>query len=130
MMRELIFQAIITDATLNGLGITDDSSFAVDVDTPSQRPFLQLRWGRNDEGLDSVTRRNLVIWVHDQPGDYTEIDAIILRLRALIPALVAQPNVNGWLVGAEWAGDSEDLVDDGHRTIARNTSFVLIGSGQ
>lgn len=129
-MRTRLYQAIIADATLNGLGITDSSSFAVDVDTPSNRPFLQLRWGRNDEGLDSVTRRNLVIWVHDQPGDYTKIDSIILRLRALIPGLVAQPSANGWLMGAEWAGDSEDLVDDGHRTIARNTSFVLVGSGQ
>lgn len=129
-MRSLIFQAIVNDATLMGMGITEDGSFAVDMDTPQARPFLQLRWGRNDEGLDVVTRRNLVIWVHDQPGDYGRIDSIISRLRALILSLAAQPNVDGWLMGAEWAGDSEDLTDDGHRTIARNTSFVLVGSGQ
>lgn len=129
-MRSLVFQAIVNDTTLNGLGITDDSSFAVDVDTPQNRPFLQIRWGRNDEGLDVVTRRNVVIWVHDEPGDYARIDTIILRLREFLPSLIGQTNGLGWVVGVEWAGDSEDLSDDGHKTITRNTSFVLVGSGQ
>ena len=129
-MRTLIYQAIITDPTLISYGINGNDSFAVDVDTPQTRPFLQLRWGRNDEGLDISTRRTLVIWVHDKPGDYTRIDAIIFRLRSLIPSLVPSQDVNGWLQGVEWTGDSEDLTDDGHRTIARNTGFVLVGSGQ
>lgn len=130
-MRALILQAIIGDSALNALGIVDDSSFAVDVDTPQERPFLQLRWGRSDVGLDVVTRRNLVVWVHDQPGDYSKIDMILVRLRALLPTLVSLSNeTGGWLVDVEWLGDSEDLTDDGHRTIARNASFLLVGSGQ
>ena len=129
-MRSLVFQTIVSDPTLNGFGITGATSFAVDVDTPQGRPFLQCRWGRNDEGLDVVTRRNLVVWVHDAPGDYAKIDSIILRLRELLPTLINQSNGLGWVVGVEWAGDSEDLADDGHRTITRNTSFVLVGSGQ
>jgi hypothetical protein len=129
-VRTLIYQAIINDPTLIGLGITGPSTFAIDVDTPAGRPFLQLRWGLNEIGLDVSTRRSLVIWVHDQPGDYTNIDNIILRLRTLIPSLVPSPDSNGWLQGVVWTGDSEDLVDDGHRTIARNTGFVLVGSGQ
>src|SRR3954468_11104784 len=54
-MRALVRSAIIADPTLNGLGITGSSSFAVDVDTPQVRPFLQLRWGTNVPGLDTVT---------------------------------------------------------------------------
>lgn len=129
-MRALIFQAIITDPTLNTLGITDESSVAIDVDTPQTRPFLQLRWGRNNVGLDVVTRRDLVIWVHDEPADYGRIDSIILRLRALLPSLEGSNNGQGHLMAAEWTGDSEDLADDGHGTIARTTSFSLVGSGQ
>ena len=131
-MRALIFQAIVNDPTLNFLGITNSSSFAVDVDTPTQRPFLQLRWGRNESALSKteIGRRTLTIWVHDQPGDYTLIDTIILQLRTLLPTLEGQSNGLGHLVAVEWTGDSEDLVDDGHRTIARNTSFSLVGSGQ
>lgn len=129
-MRALIMQAIITDPTLNGLGIADANSLAVDVDTPEDRPFLQLRWGRNGVGLDVVTRRDLVIWVHDEPGDYGRIDSIILRLRALLPGLEGTSNGLGHLMVAEWTGDSEDLADDGHRTITRTTSFSLVGTGQ
>lgn len=130
-MRTLVRGAILADPTLNGLGIDGDNCFAVDVDTPQERPFLQLRWGRNDVGLDVVTRRNLVIWVHDQPGDYSaRIDPILYRLRFLIPSLVGQSDGTSYMQGAEWTGDSEDLADDGHRTITRNTSFSLVGSGQ
>lgn len=129
-MRALVMQAIVTDVTLNGLGIVDANSFAVDVDTPPTRPFLQVRWGRNNVGLDIVSRRDLTIWVHDEPGDYGRIDSIILRLRALLPVLEGSSNGLGHLMAAEWTGDSEDLTDDGHGTIARTTSFSLVGSGQ
>jgi hypothetical protein len=125
-------QAIIADAGMNALGIDSTNAFAVDVDTPDTRPFLQLRWGRNDVALSQteIGRRTLTIWVHDQPGDYGVIDSIVLRLRALLPTLVGQNNGLGYLIAVEWSGDSEDLADDGHRTIARNSSFVLVGSGQ
>jgi hypothetical protein len=130
-MRALVRTAILADSELQGYGIVGDGVFAVDVDTPPQRPFLQLRWGRNDPGLDRVTRRNLVIWVHDKPGDYTvKIDPIILRLRTLLAGLEGMSNGLGHVVAVEWTGDSEDLADDGHRTIARTTSFLLVGSGQ
>lgn len=129
-MRALIFQALVNDPTLNGLGITSASSFAVDVDTPQSRPFLQLRWGRNDVGLSVVTKRTLVVWAHDEPGDYSTIDAILTRVKSLLPTLVGESNGMGHLVDVEWTGDSEDLADDGHRTITRTTSFVLVGSGQ
>ncbi len=125
-MRTTLFQAIIADATLIGLGIASENSFAGDVDTPEYRPFLQLRWGRNDIGLDVVTRRTLNIWVHDEGGDYGRIDSIIFRLRLLLPSLEGTSNI----MAAEWTGDSEDLIDDGHKTIARYTSFSLVGSGQ
>lgn len=129
-MRALIYSELIADPILNILGITDSGTFAVDVDTPAARPFIQLRWGRNDEGLDVVTRRTLTIWVHSEPGDYERIDLIIFRIRQLLPTLEARSNGLGHLVGVEWTGDSEDLSDDGHKTITRWTSFVLVGSGQ
>jgi|SRR6185295_19206289 len=131
-MRELILQAVVNDPTINLLGITDENAFAVDVDTPEQRPFLQARWGANEVALSKteVGRRTLTLWVHDEPGDYGRIDTIIFRLRSLIPTLEGESNGLGHLIAAEWSGDSEDLSDDGHRTIARWTSFSLVGTGQ
>ena len=131
-MRTLIYQALVSDAVLNSLGITSSSSFAIEVDTPQTRPFLQIRWGQNQIGLKNtpVTRRTITIWAHDEPGDYSTIDAILVRVKALLPMLEGQSNESGHLVSAEWTGDSEDLADDGHGTITRNASFVLVGSGQ
>jgi hypothetical protein len=129
-MRELVRAAIIGDSTLNLLGIDGTNAFAVDVDTPQTRPFLQLRWGRTDQGIGPVNTRTLVIWAHDQPGDYAVIDSILMRLRGLLLGLVGESNGPGWLVDATWIGDSEDLADDGHGTITRNASFTLVGSGQ
>lgn len=131
-MRALIFQALVADPVLNGLGINSASSFAIDVDTPQTRPFLQIRWGQNQIGLKNtaVSRRTITVWAHDEPGDYSTIDAILARVKALLPTLDGQSNGSGHLVSAEWTGDSEDLADDGHGTITRNASFTLVGSGQ
>jgi hypothetical protein len=127
-MRALIRNAIATDPTLMGLGVALSNVLSGDVDTPQGRPFINLRWGTTSEGLAHVTRRNLTIWVHDRPGDYdAKIDPIIRRLRVILPGLEGVAHPYG---SVEWAGDSEDLVDDGHGTIARTTSYSLVGSGQ
>lgn len=130
-MRALVRSAIVADPVLTGLGVIPAGVFAGDVDTPRERPFLQLRWGRTDSGLATVNRRGLVIWVHDEPNDYTVlIDPICIRLRSVLAALVGQSNGLGHVVDVQWLGDSEDLVDDGHGTITRTASFSLVGSGQ
>jgi hypothetical protein len=129
-VRALIRSAIIGDATMNGLGIVGANAFAVDVDTPQTRPFLQLRWGVVTPGIAVVNRRFLVVWCHDKPGDYSRIDQMLLRLRALLPTIVGISDSSGSVVDIEWTGDSEDLSDDGHGTIARTASFTVVGSGQ
>jgi hypothetical protein len=129
-MRTILRSAILADAELNAEGIVSDRFFAVDVDTPQGRPFMQLRWGSNSGGLDVVTRRFLVIWVHDEPGDYSRIDRIIQRLRVLLSSLAGTSIESQSILAIEWTGDSEDLTDDGHQTIARNASFTIVGSGQ
>lgn len=131
MMRALVRSAITSDATLIGLGVVASGVLSGDVDTPSERPFLNLRWGGVDPGLSTVNRGTLTIWVHDNKGDYeTRINPILLRLRELLLSLVGVQHTTGWLTAVEWNGDSEDFVDDGHGTITRNVSFTLIGSGQ
>lgn len=131
-MRALIYSTLVNDSVLNAAGINDASAFAVDVDTPQTRPFLQIRWGRTEIGLRRtvVSRRTLVVWIHDQPGDYSVIDAILTRVKDLLLTLEGQSNGSGHVIAVEWTGDSEDLADDGHGTITRNTSFELVGSGQ
>lgn len=130
-MRSLIRSTILADASLVSLGVVSAGVLAGDVDTPQSRPFLNLRWSGTTPGLDTVVKRDLVIWVHDQPGDYeAKVDPIIRRLRTLLPSLAGVVHPYGYLTVVEWNGDSEDLVDDGHGTIARTTTFTIVGSGQ
>ena len=130
-MRALVRSTLTADATLAGLGVVAAGVLAGDVDTPAERPFLNLRWGGVDPGLSTVNKGTLTIWVHDEPGDYeARVNPILLRVRALLLELVGEQHPTGWVVVVEWNGDSEDLVDDGHGTIARNASFTLVGSGQ
>lgn len=129
-MRILIRQAIANDATIASLGVVPEMVQAGDMDTPSGRPFINLRWSVTTPGLATVDYRDLTVWVHDEPGDYDRIDRIIRRIRSILADKVGVAHSYGYLVVVEWNGDSEDLVDDGHGTITRTTSFRIVGSGQ
>ena len=130
-MRALIRLALVNDATLQSLGVTAAGVVMGEVDSIEERPFLNLRWGATLPGLDVVSRRTLDIWVHDQGTDYeAKVDPIIRRIHTILAGLEATPHTSGYLVKAEWTGDSGDLADDGHGTITRTTSYSLVGTGQ
>lgn len=130
--RSWVRSIITADATLLGLGVVAAGVLAGDVDTPRDRPFINIRWGVTTPGVGGVDRRSVVVWVHDKPGDYTRIDTILKRIKFL---LAAQPTAGtadmggGYAVGLQWLTDSDDLVDDGHGTITRTTTHLLVGSG-
>lgn len=133
-MRDIILAALLGDATLVGLGVSDGAVLTGDVDTPAERPFLQLRYGATTPGPArggvGPNMRDLTIWVHDVPNDYTRIDKIVQQIKIVMLALEAEQSAltDGWLAVVEWVGDSDDLADDGHRTITRNTSYRIVGS--
>jgi hypothetical protein len=129
MMRAFIRSLIVDDPTLQALNVTPAGVFMGDADTPQERPFVQLRWGGTTPGVGAVDRRSLVVWVHDNPGDYTRVDAVLTRIKALFKGVAAAPHSSGWISQLDWVNDSDDLTDDGHGTITRNTTHTLIGSG-
>lgn len=92
---------------------------------PTTRPFITLRFmpairnvvnGRNDE---------VVVWVHDEPGDYGRIDEALAAVRTVLDEHV--PDLPGSIV-VRWQGESQDLADDGYGTITRNASYLLVGT--
>lgn len=133
-MREIIVAAIRGSADITDLGVASEAVFAGDIDTPTQRPFIQLRWGSTTPGMGTpgrgMDRRGLVIWVHDQPNDYTRIDQIIRAMKRMFYDLVATPDGAGdWLSQMDYVGDSDDLSDDGHGTICRTSTWTIVGTG-
>jgi hypothetical protein len=128
-MRTVIRSTIADDLGLRQLGVVPDAVYAGDIDTPPERPFIQLRWGGTAPGVGAVGVRQLAVWVHDAPNDYTRIDGILRRVRFLMSSLVGVVHDSGWLTQVDWNTDSDDLSDDGHGTITRNSTYTVVGSG-
>jgi hypothetical protein len=131
-MRAVIRAAITSDVALQSLGVVDSGVLSGDVDTPEPRPFLNLKWGITTPApFGGAAYQNvLTIWVHDEPNDYARIDAIIKRLRVLLPSLVGMADSleGDYVSQITWTGDSQDFKDDGHRTVTRQTSYIINGS--
>lgn len=138
MIRELIWNALRSDTVLNGLGVAADGSNiwqADAVDTLPSKPALVIRWGAAAPGVGERTTagwvgagtQTMVVWVHDEIGDFDRIDKIITRIRTVLSGLVAQQGVvaGHTLICADWAGDSEDLRDDGYGTITRHSDWTI-----
>lgn len=129
-MRTAVRQAILDDATLAGLGVVEAGVLAGDVDSFNARPFLNMKWGIRSPGMGTEVSQVLVIWVHDDPNDYTRVAAICARLSVLLPSIVGLRDTvsGGWISQIRWDGESTDLADDGHKTIFRQCTFTIIGS--
>jgi hypothetical protein len=128
-MRAYIAGLIVADAQLIALGINVDSLISGDIDSPSARPFMVLRWGATVPGLSVVNKRLLTAWTHHDPGNASVIDAINLRLRTVLEAVAGVQTETGWITEVKWTGESDDLPDDGNDTITRQSNFTLVASG-
>lgn len=126
-IRETIYSALTTDALLQDEGITVDSVWNIEaVDNPDRgKPFVVTAWAENRPVFGRPGRHDLLVWAHDEGGDYSRIDRILERIRILLVDMIHQEEVT--LV--EFTGGSPDLYDDGFRTITRNYGFRVIGAG-
>jgi hypothetical protein len=129
-MRALIRQAILADAELISLGVTPEATLAGDIDTPGPRPFVNLKWGTTVPGLGVVDRNTLVIWVHDNPNDYTLINKVCAALRRTLTGLEGTYDAveGGWIQVVDWVSFGDELSDEGHGTITRTATFVITGN--
>lgn len=90
------------------------------------KPFIVIRLGFNAAELNEadkpeVTAQDSAIWVHDEPGSYKRIDAVLIAVRA---ALVGQVQT---AIACSWQGDSGELSDPDQGTIVRNSTYRLLG---
>lgn len=130
-MRQYLTRAVYGDSQLQSLGVTREGTYAGDVDSPIQRPYLVFRWQDTTSGVgrSDTKQRNLVIYVHDNYNDYTRIDGIIQRIRVVFESIAGARTATGWLTQVDWVTDSGDLSDDTSRTIMRTTAYNIVGQG-
>jgi len=96
-------------------------------ETPDEKPFIVLRFGGDSPGIvntsEGAEALTAVVWVHDNPGSYLGIDAILSELREEMTGPVTEPGG----IFSRWLGDSPDLADDMRKTIVRNSTYQLMG---
>ena len=131
MSKAAVYSLLANDAQLQSLGLASTAVYlAGTTDTPPERPFVALSWGNEQRGLSWDAKngpRELTIWVHDIPGDYERIDAIISRIRTLLTTSLHVVGLDGYtLTQADWTGNSGDLQDDGHGTFVRTVGFTVV----
>lgn len=90
--------------------------------SPEDKPFIEITMGV-DVPFGPGRSGNVTIWVHDDSQTYMRIDAAIAAIKEVLDGKRA----SGDGIVSEWTGDSNDLADDGYKTITRNTTYRLIG---
>lgn len=139
MSRAVVYQAIINDPTLNGMGI--DAAHVLPNYDGEQRPaipfsgdqpyFLVIHWGVHD--IDPRMYRgprHFEIWVHmarEFSTAFENIDSVIDALDSLLTGIVDTAGGDGRSVTCiELEGRSRDYQDDVYQTICRQTSYKMI----
>lgn len=94
--------------------------------SPATKPFVVVRLDTldvelNDADVPHVARQNLTFMVHDEPGSYVRIDAILGVLRRWLPGSVPSA------IACTWLGDSGDLAEDTYGTIMKQAVFQVTG---
>ncbi len=128
MTRTWVYGRMDADAGLGTLVGTPTARIYASTSlttAPKVFPFIMYRQTsdveifRGDDS-DKVRSNGYMIFCHDVPGDYLQIDAMIAELRRLF-ADTNDPNEG--IVRSRWVDTSDDLRDDDMGTI---TKYVRI----
>lgn len=136
-LRQYVWNLLKSDAELNSLGINDNSLFgtlAPDSPAADLQKWMVIRWGLEEAPLHRETtsrRRFLSIWAYDRRRDFTDIDLMLHRARAVLSPLTAinYNNSGGWITEVTDNGYSDDVWDDAYEASARNWQLTIIASG-
>lgn len=97
------------------------------VDTPVEDEFIIIRWEDQPQAFGNRGKQVLTIWFHLRDQDYTPIDLAMEEVKLAMMQSVHRVGADGWiLTQADWRGDSPDLIDDGFKTITRNSSYEAV----
>lgn len=133
MSRAAVYDAIVSDSSLQALGF-DTDSVLVSHDgnqRPNDKMFMVLRWEAHDIDVRlGRGPRHLAIWVHmyrEFSTDYVRIDNVFTILDGILTNMVHVEGDDGeTLTVVEAEGRSRDLKDDSYQTICRSASYKVL----
>lgn len=129
--RELVYQILSGDPTLNSLGYNDVfASNTTDDPAAHLERWLSVRWGAAEApvGRDAVARPiPMGLWAYNRQRDYDPIQRALERCRELLLPLAGVPCPGGgYLVAADWSFSSEDLWDDVYNAVLRGETYRVV----
>lgn len=126
--RAAIYTLIVENLDLRDAGLAEDAVLVTQaVDTPTDRPFLIIRWEEVTPSFGRISTQRLSVWVHDHAQDYTRVNTLLEMVKDILLGAVHVAGEDGWiLTQADWRGDSGDLVDLDYGTVMRSTSFDVV----
>ena len=134
MSRAAVFDAIISDPTLNGYGLNDATVFhnwSTEERPTNTGPFAILKWGAQNAPYWQTVRAPvpLEVWVHFPEiltNDYGKIDKVLDRLDEVLSAQRDVVGSDGYTLSfVRLSGRSGDLPDDGFSTITKNAGYQV-----
>jgi hypothetical protein len=103
---------------------------------PNRKPFMATRAANEapeltDDNLAIAAAQQFTFWVHDQPGNYENIDEVIEQLRLFLssaPNESLDPAKFGAkaFIRAEWLFTSDDLRDDEMDTVVKFVQWRIV----
>lgn len=140
MSRSAVFSAITSNASLNAVGIDEDSVFhnySLEQRPVPTGPFMILRWEsqdapafRDDDLGDVKSPVRLIIWTHfplEETNDFSRIDEVMDLCDSSLRSVKDVAGVDGYTVTCIRAtGRSGDFKDDGFQTITKNSGYEVL----
>lgn len=128
--RSWLYQREIASVGLMALlgeGAASILAFQSFKSVPSKKPFVVNKSSTTqpelkDDGRTIAAHTNFQVWVHDDPGDYLAIDAVLKELKGVIEDSAGDETV----IRGEWLETSEDLEDSEMGTILRYCRFRVV----
>lgn len=127
MIRQTVYTLLTTDPTLaSQVPVGRWFERGSVVDTPP-KPYVVLAHLGTDPRAGGRFAQLLGVYVHDDRGDFNNIDAILRAVRVRLEGAEQYAGPDGRLVSAVHQSTSDDLFDDGTATNTKNSVYRYVG---
>ena len=91
-------------------------------------PFVMIRAATQQNlvgGGSKPKQQRYQVYVHDTPGDTTNIDDLVKQLEDQVPTRAPVAKTEGWIMDCRWEDTSGDGYDDHYSTTVRYVTFLV-----
>jgi len=129
--RDALAQWINQCDEIAALGFTPGNVFQADtLNSPSEKPFIVVRWGEREASMGSSVATTVTLWVYDSFGDFNRATGIAKTLGEYLAINIVDIRTkSGGISQIFDLGTGGDLADDGFEALVIPQTLRIIGRG-